>query len=140
MVRLGAHMSIAGGVDRAFDRALAVGCDTMQIFTKSSNQWRARPLRDEEVDRFRRLAQTSGVRPVVAHDAYLINPASPDPALWRRSVEALVVEVERCQTLGIRQLIIHPGNHMGAGEAAGLQRVALALNEVLARTPGANVE
>ena len=140
MVRLGAHMSIAGGVDQAFPRALAVGCETMQVFTKSSNQWQARPLREDEVARFRHLAETSGVYPVVAHDAYLINPASPDPALWRRSVEALVVEVERCRALGIRWLIIHPGAHMGAGEAEGLRRVAEALNEVLARTEDADVE
>lgn len=140
MVRLGAHMSIAGGVDQAFPRALAVGCETMQIFTKSANQWRARPLRDDEVARFHRLARTSGVRPVVAHAAYLTNPASPDPALWRRSVDALVVEVERCQVLGIRWLILHPGAHMGAGEAEGLRRTAEALNQVLARTERAPVE
>ncbi|MGQ9586026.1 MAG: deoxyribonuclease IV [Anaerolineae bacterium] len=139
-VRLGAHMSIAGGVDRAFDRALEVGCQTMQIFTKSSNQWRARPLGEREVERFLRLKEESGVWPVVAHDSYLINLASPDPELWRKSVEALATELERCATLGLRHLIIHPGAHMGAGEEAGLQHIAAALNEALERTSEQPVE
>ncbi|MGQ9459131.1 MAG: deoxyribonuclease IV, partial [Anaerolineae bacterium] len=77
MVRLGAHMSIAGGVDQAFPRALAVGCETMQIFTKSANQWQARPLRDDEVARFHRLARTSGVCPGVADAADLLHPPVP---------------------------------------------------------------
>jgi len=133
-------MSIAGGVDRAFDRALSVGCETMQIFTKSSNQWRARPFRDGEVERFHQLGRESGVWPVVAHDSYLINLASPDRALWSKSLEALVIELGRCAALGIRHLVIHPGAHRGAGEKAGLRRIADAINEAFERTHKMAVE
>jgi len=137
-VRLGAHMSISGGVDTAFDRAEQVGCDALQIFTKSSNQWRAAPLTAEVIERYHRRQAETGIHPVVAHTSYLLNMASPDDALWQKTVDALVVEVERCEVLAIRNLVIHPGSHVGSGEAAGLARIVSAINAVHRRLPAAD--
>ncbi|HID87680.1 MAG TPA: deoxyribonuclease IV, partial [Anaerolineae bacterium] len=92
---LGAHTSIAGGVDRAILRGQEIGCETIQIFTKNARQWRARPLSEEEIARFRRNREETGIEPVFAHDSYLINLGSPDEALWRRSLEALLEEMAR---------------------------------------------
>ncbi len=135
-MNLGAHMSIAGGLEQAFGRALAAGCGVLQIFTKSNSQWRAKPLTEEDVQLFARTRAESGIARVVAHDCYLINLASPDPALWRKSHDAFAEEVERCERLGLQGLVMHPGAHMGAGEEAGLARIATALDEVHRRCPG----
>lgn len=132
---LGAHMSIAGGVDLAILRGQEVGCRAIQIFTKSSSQWRARDISDEEIDRYRGNLAASGIRTVVAHASYLINLGSPDAALWERSIQALKIELQRCDRLGIPSLVLHPGAHMGRGEEAGLERVAAALEEVLTGRP-----
>jgi len=129
-------MSIAGGVDRAVERAVDVGCRALQIFTKSSNQWRARPLDDEEIRRFREGVRDAGIAPVVAHNSYLINMASPDPALWERSIAAMVEEMERCEVLGVGGLVVHPGAHVGSGIEAGIARIAAALDEIHRRTDG----
>ncbi len=137
---LGAHMSIAGGVDLAPLRGKQVGCRTIQLFTKSSNQWRARSLPSEEIDRFRANLQAAAIAPAVAHGAYLINLASTDPALHQRSMAACLEELERAEALGIPYLVIHPGAHMGAGEEAGLRQVANSLRELLKRTKGCRVQ
>ncbi len=137
---LGAHMSIAGGVDLAPLRGRQVGCQTIQLFTKSSNQWRARALPSEEIDRFRANLQAAAIAPAVAHGAYLINLASTDPALHQRSMAACLEELERAEALGIPYLVIHPGAHMGAGEEAGLRQVANSLRELLKRTKGCRVQ
>jgi len=140
MKLLGAHMSITGGVDNAVHRASEAGCDAVQLFTRNSNQWRARPLDPDEVARFRSSQIEKGISPAVAHGSYLINVASPDPALFRRSCLALGEELDRCETLGIPFLVIHPGSHMGAGEAEGIARVASALDRVLEERPSHKVE
>jgi len=137
---LGAHTSIAGGVDRAILRGQEIGCETIQIFTKNARQWRARPLSEEEIARFRRNREETGIEPVFAHDSYLINLGSPDEALWRRSLEALLEEMARCEALDLPYLVIHPGSHVGAGEEMGLRRIAQALNRIHARTPGYRVK
>jgi deoxyribonuclease-4 len=135
MPLFGAHLSIAGGCPTALEQARAHGCPAVQLFTKQPNQWAARPLPDEEVRTFRRLRRSAGVRIALGHDSYLINLASPDEALYRKSVEAFVEELQRAERLGLRYLVTHPGAHMGAGEEAGLARVAAALDEVHARCP-----
>ncbi len=136
---LGAHMSIAGGVDLAPLRGQQVGCQTIQLFTKSSNQWRARSLPADEIDRFRANLRTAAIAQTVAHGAYLINLASTDPALHQKSMAACLEELERAEVLSISYLVIHPGAHMGAGEAAGLQQVANSVRELLKRTNGYRV-
>jgi deoxyribonuclease-4 len=129
-------MSIAGGMDRAVVRAAALGCRALQVFTKSSSQWRARPLGEEEVRRFRDGLREAGIRRVVAHNAYLINLASPDDGLWRRSIDGMVEELRRCERLEIPWLICHPGAHMGRGIESGLARIARGVDRVHRRTRG----
>lgn len=132
---LGAHMSIAGGVDLAIERGAAIGCTAIQMFTKSSNQWAARPLPEEEVERFRAERVRRGIGPVVAHDSYLINLCSPDDGLYEKSVQACLLELQRCDRLGIETLVVHPGGHMGHGEEFGMRRLAGAIDSVHDRTP-----
>ncbi|MDH3675822.1 MAG: TIM barrel protein, partial [Anaerolineae bacterium] len=106
---VGAHLSISGGVDKAFGRATDLECTSFQIFTKSNRQWRAKELSPEEIERYHQQQQDTGIEPVVCHASYLLNLATPDDALWQKSIEALVVEVERCELLGIPYLVLHPG-------------------------------
>jgi deoxyribonuclease IV len=138
-MRFGAHMSIASGVDKAFDRAEQAGCDSLQVFTKNNNQWRARPIPPEQVERWEERREATGICPVVAHDSYLINLASPKDDLWQKSIESFVVELERCDLLGIPYLVTHPGSHTGSGEDVGLARVADALNSVHEQLPDSPV-
>jgi len=132
---LGAHMSIEGGIYRAFERGALAGCSTLQIFLKSSNQWKAKALCEDDRTLYRAAQMRTGINPVVAHSSYLINLASPEPALWERSVEAFIVELERANYLSIPCIVLHPGAHMGAGENEGIARVAKALAQALARVP-----
>ena len=129
MPRLGAHLSIAGGLPRAVDRAEASGCAALQIFTKSAGQWRAREIPPEEIALFRRRVRQTGIRPVVAHNSYLINLAAADPALRARSIEALCEELDRADALGLDALVMHPGSH--ASDEAGLDLIADALRGLL---------
>jgi deoxyribonuclease IV len=137
--KFGAHMSIAGGCDRAVRAACAVNFATVQIFTKNNNQWNAPALSTEHIALFRLALDETGVVDPVAHTSYLINLGSPDDTLWQKSIDAMTVEVERCGLLGIAELVVHPGSHMGAGEEAGLVRIARALDEVVHRTAGLGV-
>lgn len=135
-------MSIAGGLPEAVKRACAVDATALQVFVKSSNQWAARAFAPGEVESFRAAIRDNGLeRHTLAHASYLINLASPDDALWEKSVTALRVELDRCEALGIPWLVVHPGAHMGAGVAAGILRVASALKRVLpaAKRGGAGV-
>ncbi|HJN45169.1 MAG: deoxyribonuclease IV [Vicinamibacterales bacterium] len=135
MPRLGAHMSIAGGLPRAVERARAAGCDTLQIFTRSSGQWRARPLPDSEIAEFRRLSKELDVRPVIAHASYLINLATPDDTLRQRSRAALGEELDRAETLGLLGVVLHPGSYTTTTEEAGLTRIAESIGAVLDDRP-----
>ncbi|MCI0458023.1 MAG: deoxyribonuclease IV [Gemmataceae bacterium] len=140
MPLFGAHMSIAGGYEKALLAAAAHGCATVQLFTKSSNQWRAKELTDEEIRTFRRTLRQTGLRRPLAHDSYLINLASPDPELYRKSIEAFIVEAQRAEALGLRYLVTHPGSATDGDEQAGLTRIAQALDEVHKRCPGYRVQ
>jgi len=127
---LGAHMSIAGGAFNAILEGERLGCTTIQIFTKSSNQWKAKKLTDEELERFRAEQKRTGIKPVIAHDSYLINLGSPDAALVQKSREAFLHEMERCDLLNIPYLVTHPGAHVGQGEEWGLKRIAESIDWV----------
>src|SRR5512140_3841080 len=118
---LGAHEPIAGGVSTAFARAEADGADCLQIFTRNARGWAAKPFDPAEVERFRSEARRTR-KPTAAHSAYLINLACSDPALRRKSLDALADELGRCEQLGIPMLIFHPGSH--ADEAEGHQLVS----------------
>src|SRR5262245_28793925 len=130
MPLFGSHLSIAGGLHNALVCAAEYGFDAVQLFSKSPNQWAAKPITKEDATLFRRTRLQTRLRPIIVHDSYLINLASPEPTLWRRSVEAFVEEVQRCEAIGASYLVTHPGAHLGAGEEAGIARVVLALNEV----------
>jgi deoxyribonuclease-4 len=132
---LGAHVSTAGGLHLAAARGREIGATAIQVFTKSPNQWREPKLDDAAVARFRESLKENGLLAVVSHDAYLINLASPDPALWRRSVAAFRNELERCSRLGIPYVVTHPGNFHDDPEA-GLRRNAAAYQRCLAAVPG----
>ena len=136
MMRLGAHESIAGGIDRAIDRAVSVGCETVQIFVKPNRSWAVKPLDEEEVARFTARAAEESIHPLVAHTSYLLNLGSPDEELWKKSIDTLVIEMERCEALGVHRLVLHPGSHVGTGEEVGLSRVAEGLGQAHAATRG----
>lgn len=111
--RIGTHESIAGSLDRAVERALASGCNALQIFSRSPRMWRAANLKPEEVERFREARRAKDVRPVVIHGNYLINMASADAVIRERSTEAFRGEVESALTIGADYLVIHPGSYRG---------------------------
>ncbi len=128
-------MSIAGGIHNAFGHATRAGCRALQIFLKSSNQWRGRILAEEDRSLYLEAQARSGIGPVLAHNSYLINLASPDPSLHAKSLEAFIDEMQRANYLGVPCVILHPGSHMGAGREAGVACVADALNRALDRVP-----
>lgn len=127
---LGAHLSITGGLHNALLKAEKLGLDTVQVFTKNQQQWRVPELRPEVVNEWGVIAERLGFLHTVSHDSYLINLASPDEGLWRRSIELFVEEFARCSALRIPYLVMHPGAHMGQGEDWGLTRVAEGLDRV----------
>ncbi|WP_129630569.1 deoxyribonuclease IV [Candidatus Oscillochloris fontis] len=126
----GAHMSISGGVSKAFARGTQVACEAMQIFSKNERQWNAKPIPPEEVAAFKAEQARTGIGPVIVHDSYLINLAAPADELWEKSIAAFSHELERCDLLGIPYLVTHPGAHTGSGEDVGLEREAVALNRI----------
>ena len=133
---LGAHMSIAGGVGNALLDGKKVDCEAIQIFTKSSRQWAAKPLGGEEIEQFKINQKETGIATVLAHDSYLLNLGSPDPELRKRSIAAFIDELERCEALGVSHLIAHPGAHVGAGETEGIKTIAKSLDEAHTACPG----
>src|SRR5262245_49519324 len=137
---VGAHVSIAGGLALALERASSLGCGTAQIFVKSHRQWAARPLLDAEVRAFAAARRRTGLRIVFAHASYLLNLAAPAPPAWRQAVDAFTDELERAEALGLTCVVVHPGAHMGEGVEAGLVRVVSALDVATERTAGARVK
>lgn len=131
-------MSIAGGLPRAVDRAKASRCDALQIFTKSAGQWRARALPDEEIALFRRRVDETGIRPVVAHNSYLINLAAAAPALREQSLASLGQELDRAEALGLAGLVMHPGSYTSGTEEDGLRLIAEGLATLLRARPRAH--
>jgi deoxyribonuclease-4 len=131
---LGAHQSIAGGYYKAVELAHGLKCDCVQLFTRNNNQWRAKELTDEDVRRFQAKLKELGVVHPLAHDSYLINLASPDPALWKKSVDSFILEMFRADRLGIPYLVTHPGAYTTSSEEAGIAAVVRALDEVHRQT------
>jgi deoxyribonuclease-4 len=127
---LGAHMSIAGGYYRAAEQAAAVACDCVQLFTKNNNQWRAKTISEEEAERFKSTVQMLELQGTLSHASYLINIGSPNDELWEKSIDALVVEVNRATQLGIPYVVFHPGSFTTSSEAEGLKRISEALDRV----------
>ena len=135
VLMLGAHMSIAGGVSKALDRAASIGSNAVQVFTKNNRQWAGPPIDEEDVERWREQMTAQGIAYAVSHASYLINLASPKDDIWEKSIRAHKDELQRAHIYGIAHVVLHPGSHTGSGEAAGIERIAAALNRIHAETP-----
>ncbi|MFN2565631.1 MAG: deoxyribonuclease IV [Gemmatimonadaceae bacterium] len=135
---LGAHVSASGGTPSAPARARAIGASAMQLFTKQAARWAERDCADDERRAFAEAVGAAGLVSLAAHDSYLINLASPDDTLRRRSLDSLVAELRRCEALGLAHLVSHPGNYID-DRASGLARNGNAITEALERVPGATV-
>ena len=132
MLRIGAHMSVAGGVSKAVDRALVHGCEALQIFAKNANRWHGNPLDPAEVIRFRERIEQTGITPVVSHASYLINLATTFGPLRQQSISAFVDELDRADALGLLGVVIHPGTCTAGSEEDGLRLIADAIRQALA--------
>lgn len=133
---LGAHVSVQGGVQSGPGRGAAIGATAIQVFTKTPNQWREPVLAEETIAAFRRERDRTGITSIVAHDSYLINLASPDPTLAKRSLDCFAAELRRCHALGLPGVVSHPGNFIDHRDA-GLRRNAEAYTRCLEAVPGA---
>jgi len=127
-MRLGAHVSTAGGVGNAPGNAEAIGAECIQVFTRNQNRWSSKPIADVQATQYRAELERTGVGPVMAHDSYLINLATDDPEKLAKSMAAFGDEIHRADLLGIPYLVAHPGSHLGAGVDAGLRRFAANLD------------
>ncbi len=136
---LGAHTSIAGGVDKAVDLANKLGFAAMQIFSKNNNRWNTKPLSEEEINSFKTKLEKSKIKFVVVHDSYLINLCAADKSILKKSREAFIDELFRCGQLGVKYLNFHPGAHGGKGEEEGIKVIAESLNIIHENTPNLNV-
>ncbi len=132
---LGAHMSIAGGLHKAVERAVAAGCGTLQVFTRSSNQWKGKQLSDKDAELFRRTFAASGLHEVISHDIYLINLAAPEGDTRSKSLAAFADEMASCAQLGISKIVMHPGSHTTDTPEKGLERVIAAFDQLFAQVP-----
>lgn len=133
---LGAHLSISGGLQNAIINGSAIGCSTIQLFTKSNRQWHSQPLTLQQIELFKATHKASDIDPIVAHAPYLINIASPNPKIMHTSIKALSIELERCQLLGIAYLVVHPGSYTSGDRQEGLERIRQNLDEILEKIPG----
>jgi deoxyribonuclease IV len=135
MLRIGAHMSVAGGVSKAVERAALHGCEALQIFTKNASRWVSPPLERAEVRRFRDLIDRSGIAPAVSHASYLINLATTDPVLRRMSIDAFGDELDRAHALGLLGVVIHPGTCTAGSLEDALRLIADAVRTAFQARP-----
>lgn len=131
---LGAHVSIAGGLHKSFNRGIKIGCEALQIFVKNASRWNAKPLTNDAVKLFQE-AHEKHPMPLVAHSAYLINLCAVNAETHNKSRLALADELERCTLLGVPGLVLHPGAHMEEGEEKGIEAIARSLDSVFATNP-----
>lgn len=133
---IGAHMSISGGVFNALLYGQELGCTTIQIFTKNNNQWKAKELTPEDVKKFFESQKETEISPVVAHNGYLINLASPKEDVYNLSRQSMLVELKRAELLGLPYLVMHPGSHLGSGEGEGIRKIARSIDWLHQETKG----
>lgn len=138
MVKLGAHMSIAGGYYKAVDAAAALDMDVVQLFTKNNNQWAAKPIMAAEVEQFQGALRQSGVGNPLSHASYLINLASPKDELWHKSIDGMVLEWQRAEQLGLDGVVMHPGAFVDSTEELGMQRIVDAIQQIHERVAPKN--
>ncbi|MBS1271836.1 MAG: Endonuclease 4 [Candidatus Marinimicrobia bacterium] len=139
MSLFGAHVSIAGGIYKAPIRGEELECDAIQVFTKNQMQWSAKPLKQEDTDKFKMNMEKYRPNSVMTHDSYLINLGSPEDKKLEKSRNAFLDEIQRCDQLGIDLLVFHPGSHLEAGERRALDTIADSLNWAHEQTPDASV-
>jgi deoxyribonuclease-4 len=132
---LGAHMSIAGGLHLAIDRAVAAGCSVLQIFTRNSNQWKGKPVSEADAALFRDKFAASSLHEIISHDIYLINLAAPPGETRDKSLAAFRDELDTCARLGIRKVVMHPGSHLTDSPEVGLARVVAAFDQLFSEVP-----
>jgi deoxyribonuclease-4 len=132
-LKLGAHMSVAGGLYKSLERGHSIGCNTIQIFTRNASRWAAKDVSAEEISLFQKARRAARISPVFAHCSYLINLGC-EGQFYERSIEAMVAEVTRAEYLGLEFVVLHPGSHMGCGEEQGLKMTVQALNRVFEET------
>lgn len=132
-------MSIEGGVFNAPLRGKEAGCDVIQIFTKNNNQWKSRKLTDKEIAAFKNNLNKTGIKAVASHDAYLINLASPNKDVYKKSLTAFYDEMQRAEALGLPYLVFHPGAHLGEGEDIGIKQIADSINLLLSKSKSNNL-
>lgn len=137
-MKIGAHESVAGGMVKAYERAAADGCESMQVFAKNQNRWHAKPYTEEEIAAWKEKQAACPDLPVLCHDSYLINLCAPDGEKREKSVAAFIDELERCGQLGIRLLVFHPGSHLGQGEDWGVREIAATVDRCLEAATGAD--
>jgi deoxyribonuclease-4 len=130
----GAHVSSSGGIWQAIDRAEALGCDAVQVFTQSPRMWRPTSHTPDAVARFRARREEAGIQSVVCHALYLVNLASTDPVIHGKSIAAMRASLEAADAIGAEGVIFHVGSHLGAGLEAGLEQVVPALRGLLELT------
>jgi deoxyribonuclease-4 len=138
-LRFGAHMPTAGGLHKAVSSGARIGCDSVQLFTASPRQWSAKPIEKAAAHQFRRMVEATGISPLIAHDSYLINLATPDDALRDKSRKAFLEEMQRAEALGLDYVVTHMGAHTGAGMETGIRRFAESLNWLYQQMPKCHV-
>ncbi|MCX5680403.1 MAG: deoxyribonuclease IV [Candidatus Omnitrophica bacterium] len=130
-MRIGVHVSIAGKIYEALERAKALGCNTIQIFSRNPRGWQVQGFDKSDLSRFSELKAKYGIAPIAVHIPYIINLATPDDRLYRRSIEAYIDDVKRADLLGAEYFVTHLGSHKGSGEDSGIKRFSGALVQIL---------
>ncbi len=132
-MRIGVHVSIAGKIYEAIDRGKELGCDTIQIFSRNPRGWKVTALDPKDAAEFKRRKKESGISPVLVHIPYLINLASPDDELRKKSIKAYIEDLKRADSLGAEYFVTHLGSHVGTGEEAGIKRFIESLNAIISK-------
>lgn len=130
-MRIGVHVSIAGKIYESLERAHALGCNTMQIFSRNPRGWQARALDPADVEEFKRLKSKYDIKPIAVHIPYIINLATPDDRLYKKSINAYIEDIERADALGAEYFVTHLGSHVGSGEDNGIKRFSGAIKEIV---------
>ena len=136
----GAHMSIAGGYHKAVEAAARSGCDCVQIFTKNNSQWRGKPITDDEVHKFQTALSELEISHPISHASYLINMASPKDELRQKSIDAMAVELQRAEQLGIPFVVVHPGSFTTSSESEGIANICRSIDEIHKQLPDLNTQ
>ncbi len=139
-MKLGAHMFITGGIHKAIEHGEELGCESIQIFTKSNRSWKAKELTDEAINAFSIKSSESNISPIFAHNTYLINLCATDKIKFDNSYNGMLLEIERAEKLELSYTVLHPGSHLGAGEEKGLKIIAETLRQLFLETEGYKVK